>query len=168
MTLNIHPDNRFTLFCVDILPVLTYASGVWHPNRDGLRKLQRLERNCFKWLDHRQSYHQLLQKNHLVPISFTLHLQDLLLFQKLTFGLYDFPIWNFLSFSFLLFVFLYFTVKFRDGVESFVCTFGDWFQLFPYFICSCWFFIRFWTIAALVQLLQKCWKFFLSCSRNNV
>ena len=49
------------IYIVHILLMMIY-SGVGHPNRGDLRNLQRLERIFFRWVDHRESYHRLLQK----------------------------------------------------------------------------------------------------------
>ena len=89
------PDMKFKLFRIYISPALAYASGVWHPNRGDLKKIQRLQRICFKWIDYRSSFHQLLDEYHHLPISLHLQMQDLLLFNKLTMGLDDFTIWDY-------------------------------------------------------------------------
>ena len=91
----LNPDMKFKLYRIYILPALAYASGVWHPNRGDFKKIQRLQRICFKWIDYRSSFHQLLDKYHHLPISLHLQMQDLLLFNKLTMGLYDFTIWDY-------------------------------------------------------------------------
>ena len=91
----LNPNMKFKLYRIYILPALTYASGVWYPNRGDLKKMQRLQRICFKWIDHRKPFHELLDQYHHLPISLYLQMQDLLLFNKLTYGLYDFAIWNY-------------------------------------------------------------------------
>ena len=91
----LNPDMKFKLYRIYTLTALAYASGVWQPNRGDLKKIQRLQRICFNWIDYRSSFHQLLDKYHHLPISLHLQMQDLLLFNKLTMGLYDFTIWDF-------------------------------------------------------------------------
>ena len=91
----LNADMKFKLYRIYILPALTYASGVWHPNRGDLKKIQRVQRICFKWIDYRSSFNQLLDKYHHLQISLHLQMQDLLLFNKLTMGLYDFTIWDY-------------------------------------------------------------------------
>ena len=44
-----NPEIKFKLYRVYILPALTYASGVWYPNRGDLKKPKKLQRICFKW-----------------------------------------------------------------------------------------------------------------------
>ena len=36
----VNPDMKFKLYRIYILPALAYASGVWHPNRGDLKKIQ--------------------------------------------------------------------------------------------------------------------------------
>ena len=79
----LNPDMKFILYRIYILPALAYASVIWHPNRGDLKKIQRLQRICFKWIDYRSSFHQILNKYHHLPISLHLQMQDLLLFNKL-------------------------------------------------------------------------------------
>ena len=79
----------------DLFTATPYASSVWHPNRGDLKKIQRLQRICFKWIDYRNSFHQLIDKYHHSPTFLHLQMQDLLLFNKLTMGLYDFTIWDY-------------------------------------------------------------------------
>ena len=56
----LNPDMEFQWNRIHVLQALAHASGVWYPNRANLKKLNGLQRICFKRIDYRSSFHQVL------------------------------------------------------------------------------------------------------------
>ena len=66
--------------------ILLYASPVWSPSFTMLRKLENFNRKCLTWVTGHFSYLKQLSLTNLLPISFTLIFNDLILFHKMLNG----------------------------------------------------------------------------------
>ena len=83
---------KCTLVKTYIFPAVFYASNVWNPGPQYLQRLERLQRSCLKWITCRsvlgdKEYVESLIRNRLLPVSYFLVLNDLILLNKILVGL---------------------------------------------------------------------------------
>ena len=83
---------KCTLVKTYIFSAVFYASNVWNPGPQYLQRLERLQRSCLKWITCRsvlgdKEYVESLIRNRLLPVSYFLVLNDLILLNKILMGL---------------------------------------------------------------------------------
>ena len=83
---------KCTLVKTYIFSAVIYASNVWNPGSQYLQRLERLQRSCLKWITCRsvlgdKEYVESLIRNRLLPVSYFLVLNDLILLNKILVGL---------------------------------------------------------------------------------
>ena len=83
---------KCTLVKTYIFSAVFYASNVWNPGPQYLQRLERLQRSCLKWITCRsvlgdKEYVESLIRNHLLPVSYFLVFNDLILLNKILMGL---------------------------------------------------------------------------------
>ena len=70
--------------------ILEYGSPAWYPSISALRKLEKFQHRCLKWvLNGKKSYLECLKVLDILPVSFQLIRTDLLLLWKLLNGFID-------------------------------------------------------------------------------
>ena len=79
---------KVSLYKSYILSILLYASNVWFSNWPNCRKLEKMQRRALKWALNKKfftdsDYNQSLIYNNLLPISFLLVRNDLLMLNKI-------------------------------------------------------------------------------------
>ena len=84
-----------------MLSSLLFCSPVWHPNITQSNLLEKVQARATKWIcDSEKRYKDRLQELKLLPISFRLQLDDLVLFNRLLCGIYDLDVYQFVSIVF--------------------------------------------------------------------
>ena len=92
----------YTKLCIYrscILSLLLYGSQVWYPNTTILRTLECFNKRCLRWVTHNSvlSYTDLLKQFDVMPISYTLVCNDVILLAKLIQGHGDIDVWQYIS-----------------------------------------------------------------------
>ena len=83
---------KCTLVKTYIFSAVFYASHVWNPGPQYLQRLERLQRSCLKWITclsvpGDKEYVESLIRNRLLPVTYFLVLNDLILLNKILMGL---------------------------------------------------------------------------------
>ena len=92
---------KLNLYKSYVLSSLLYCSPVWHPNITQLNLLEKVQARATKWIcGSEKHYKDRLQELKLLPISFRLQLDDLVLFNRLLCGIYDLDVYQFVSIVF--------------------------------------------------------------------
>lgn len=70
---------KFNLYRTCIISVLMYGSCVWRPNKTIIRRLERFNERCLRWVhrDYSSNYSRLLRISNTIPICYLHHFYDI-------------------------------------------------------------------------------------------
>ena len=91
MSQNSSERTKLNAYCGYIVPILSYASQVWYPNKKELRLIEKLQKRAFKWIlgESSDCYSTRCKKLKILPLSLYIEMHDLLFFLCVTKGKYD-------------------------------------------------------------------------------
>ena len=91
MSQNASGRTKLNAYCGYIVPILSYASQVWYPNKSELRLLEKLQKRASKWIlgESSDCYSTRCKKLKLLPLSLYSEMHDLLFFLCVIKGKYD-------------------------------------------------------------------------------
>ena len=73
--------NKLNVYKGYAVTIISYASEVWHPNKEGLVLLQKLQKNATKWLlGNTTDYKDRVLTPIILPLAIYLELHNLLLY----------------------------------------------------------------------------------------
>ena len=72
--------SKLNLYCGCIVPIISYASQTWYPNKAELRQLERVQKRATSWITNnfKMSYTERLKFLQLLPLSMYFELHDIL------------------------------------------------------------------------------------------
>ena len=72
--------SKLNLYCGYIVPIISYASQTWYPNKAELRQLERVQKRATSWITNnfKMSYTERLKFLKLLPLSMYFELHDIL------------------------------------------------------------------------------------------
>ena len=92
--------NKLNAYKGSVVPIISYASEVWHPNKGDLILLEKLQKNATKWiLGNPIDYKNRLLTLNVLPLAMYLELHSLLLYCNIVDGEYNININQFIKYN---------------------------------------------------------------------